>query len=67
MKGIDEHLMKYTDQWKVLFDSPSPQEMDLPEPFNSALNRFQKIVVIKSIRPDKVIPAIQNYVSVTMG
>jgi dynein heavy chain len=41
--------------------------MDLPEPFNSNLNKFQKIIVIKSIRPDKVIPSIQNYVSVTMG
>ena len=67
MKGIDEHLMKYPDQWKVLFDSPDPQEMDLPEPFNSNLNKFQKIIVIKSIRPDKVIPCIQNYVSLTMG
>lgn len=67
MKGIDEHFMKHHDQWKVLFDSSSPQEIDLPEPFNSNLNKFQKIIVIKSIRPDKVIPAIQNYVSLTMG
>jgi dynein heavy chain len=67
MKGIDEHLMKYPEQWKVLFDNPQPQEIDLPEPFNSSLNKFQKIIVIKSIRPDKVIPSIQNYVSMTMG
>jgi dynein heavy chain len=59
--------MKHHDQWKVLFDNPSPQEIDLPEPFNSTLNKFQKIIVIKSIRPDKVIPSIQNYVSLTMG
>jgi dynein heavy chain len=59
--------MKYPEQWKVLFDSPQPQDEKLPEPFESSLNRFQKIIVIKSIRPDKVIPAIQNYVSLTMG
>lgn len=28
---------------------------------------FQKIIVIKSIRADKVIPAIQDFVSATMG
>jgi dynein heavy chain len=39
----------------------------LPEPFNSKLDVFQKIIVMKSIRADKVIPAIQNYVSLTMG
>ena len=59
--------MKNSDQWKVLFDSTNPQDLPLPEPYNSKLDIFQKIIVIKSIRPDKVIPAIQNYVSLTMG
>jgi dynein heavy chain len=67
MKGIEDHLMKNSDQWRLLFDSSHPQEENLPEPYNSKLNSFQKIIVIKSIRPDKVIPAIQNYVSITMG
>lgn len=67
MKGIDQHLLKHSDEWKKLFDSPNPQDETLPEPFNTNLNKFQKIIVIKSIRPDKVIPAIQNYVSLTMG
>jgi dynein heavy chain len=67
MKGIEDHLIKHSDQWKILFDSTIPQDEQLPEPFNSRLNRFQKVIVMKSIRPDKVIPAIQNYVSLTMG
>ncbi len=30
MKGIEDHFMKHSDQWKVLFDSPHPQDLDLP-------------------------------------
>lgn len=39
----------------------------MPAPYNHQLDLFQKIIVIKCIRSDKVIPAIQNYVSATMG
>jgi hypothetical protein len=35
MKGIDEHLMKHSDQWKVLFDSPHPQDEELPGHYNT--------------------------------
>jgi hypothetical protein len=31
------------------------------------LTPFQKIIVIKAIRSDKVIPCIQDFVSLTMG
>ena len=39
----------------------------MPEPYHSSLDLFQKILVIKNLRSDKVIPAIQIYVSTTMG
>lgn len=59
--------MKNPDEWRKIFDSSSPQEEQLPSPYNHELDLFQKIIVIKCIRSDKVIPAIQNYVSATMG
>jgi dynein heavy chain len=59
--------MVNSDKWKILFDSPAPQDEALPHPYNQTLDLFQKIVVIKNLRSDKVIPAIQNYVSTTMG
>lgn len=59
--------MKHHDQWKRIFDSSDPHREELPEPYNKILNHFQKIIVIKSIRSDKVIPCIQDFVSETMG
>ena len=66
-KDIHEHFMRHSDQWKPLFDSPNPQDDPLPEPYHSSLDLFQKILIIKNLRSDKVIPAIQIYVSTTMG
>jgi len=45
----------------------NPHTEPLPEPYHSTLDDFQKLIVVKSIRADKVIPAIQNYVSKIMG
>ena len=59
--------MLNSNEWRKLFDSSSPQTDPLPEPYESQANIFQKIILIKSIRPDKVIPSIQNYVSHELG
>ena len=67
LKDVQDHFMGHTDEWRKVFDSVMPQDEALPEPYNSELDLFQKIILIKSIRSDKVIPAIQNYVSTTMG
>lgn len=67
LKDIHEHFMMHSDDWKRIFDSASPQDEPLPAPYEHSLQLFQKIIVIKNIRSDKVIPAIRNYVSATMG
>ena len=50
--------MDKTDDFKQLFDSKKPHEEQLPPPWNSTLNEFEKIIVLKAIRMDKVLPAI---------
>ena len=59
--------MANSSEWKFIFDSSNPQDEAFPEPYHSSLDLFQKIIVIKNLRSDKVIPAIQIYVSTMMG
>ena len=59
--------MRHHEEWKRLFDSSAPQNEDLPDPYQNTLNKFQKIIVLKAIRSDKVIPCIQDFVAKTMG
>lgn len=59
--------MKHHEEWKRLFDSSAPHKEVLPAPYHESLTPFQKIIVLKAIRSDKVIPCIQDFVSITMG
>ena len=53
--------------WKRLFDSSSPQTESLPSEWEQKLDSFQKLLVIKAIRPDKLTNGFQNFVSIEMG
>jgi dynein heavy chain, axonemal len=66
-KGLDEYFMKKPDEFKNIFDSNNAQDEPLPEYWNKKLNYFQKIMFLKTIRSDKVVPAIQNWITEQMG
>ena len=61
-KGIDEYFIEYHKRFRKVFDSQNAHEEPLPGEWNDKLNSFQKMIVLKCIRPDKMINAIQNYI-----
>jgi dynein heavy chain len=55
------------NRWKVLYDSPEPQDEALPSPFHESFSPLQRMLVLRAFRPDKVVPAITEYVGKEMG
>ena len=51
-------------EWRSYYDDVAPHEADLPQAWNMRLNDFQKMIVLRCIRPDKVSRFCQksNYV-----
>lgn len=58
-----EHL----DDWRALFDSSSPQTEPLPGDWQQRLGPFQRLLLLRALRQDKLTQAISRYVSDTMG
>jgi dynein heavy chain len=56
--GIEEHFMQNADMYKSVYDSNTPHTMTIPSPWEEKLDEFEKIIFLKFIRSDKVIPAI---------
>lgn len=46
--------MKNTDKWREFYNNKEPNKAELPDPYHSELNEFQKMIVLRCIRPDKV-------------
>ena len=66
-KGIDTFFIEFHKKFKKVFDSSNPHEEPLPGDWNDKLNSFQKMVVLKAIRADKITLAIQNFISEQIG
>merc|ERR1711937_1099435 len=66
--GFADDFVSNLAEWKSnYFDSPTPQEADLPGGWTSKLDSLQKIGVLRALRPDKVTEAVQNYVAEKVG
>ena len=50
-----------------IFDSGEPHHEPLPGEWNDKLDDFQKIIILKCLRPDKITNAMQDYVAKFLG
>nr|XP_026485669.1 dynein heavy chain 3, axonemal [Vanessa tameamea] len=64
--GFKENVEADTSPWKALYDSSTPHESELPPPFD-LVRGIPKLIIMRCIRPDKLIPLVQQYVVEEMG
>lgn len=41
-------------QWRQFYDETNPEDAKIPEPWETRLSPFQKLIVVRIVRPDKV-------------
>jgi dynein heavy chain len=58
LAGVYEDFIKNPNSFKKIFDSIQPQNEPLPNDWDKRINTFEKMIVLKAIRMDKVLPAI---------
>ncbi|XP_030596674.1 dynein heavy chain 3, axonemal isoform X2 [Archocentrus centrarchus] len=61
-----EHVQANITKWKSLYDSGRPHEDQLPDQW-SKLGGLDRLVVIRCFRPDKLVPAVQDFIVNNMG
>ncbi|XP_076467072.1 dynein axonemal heavy chain 1-like isoform X2 [Babylonia areolata] len=62
-----DDFKNHLEGFKSIFDSGDPHREDLPGQWNTELDQFQKILVLKALRLDKVTNSMQDYVAANLG
>jgi len=51
--GARSYFRDNLSEWRAYYDDMAPHEADLPQAWNERLKDFQKMIVLRCIRPDK--------------
>jgi len=67
--GFRDDFRANPSLYQAIFDSKEPhkQVSALPSPWNDKLSDFQKMIVIRCLRPDKVVPLVTDFVEDKLG
>eukprot|EP00892_Ulva_mutabilis_P009854 jgi/Ulvmu1/7240/UM035_0027.1 len=63
---LPAHMTTHVNKWKQVYDSADPLATGFPSPWDE-LPPFRKLVLLRTIRMDKVIVAMTQYVGASMG
>ncbi|XP_028831809.1 dynein heavy chain 3, axonemal isoform X2 [Denticeps clupeoides] len=66
LNGLCEHVQDNVHKWKQIYDSSRPHEEQLPDHWYT-LDGMDRMVVLRCFRPDKLVPAIQDFIVKHMG
>ncbi|WAQ96862.1 DYH3-like protein [Mya arenaria] len=66
LKGLFQNVSSNPGSWKKMYDSPTPQNEKYPSPYD-ILQGMDKMVVLRCFRPDKIVPAVQEFIVNNLG
>ncbi|XP_068561369.1 dynein axonemal heavy chain 12 [Cebidichthys violaceus] len=67
LQGIKEAFIKSPEDFKSIYDSKEPSNTPLPAPWCEQLNDLQKMIIVRCLRPDKIVPAVTKFVTGKLG
>lgn len=66
-KNFSDSFVKDISKWKEVYDDLEPHNKQLPAPWEKNLSQFQKLLIVRILRPDKLTIAISEFVEKQMG
>ena len=67
LNGILDHFLKNPEEWKKIYNSTKPHELELPEVENVEYTDMDRLLLIKALRRDKLIQEIQRFIIGRLG
>ncbi|XP_006878990.1 PREDICTED: dynein heavy chain 7, axonemal [Elephantulus edwardii] len=66
-KTIRREFLNLKDGWKNVYDSLEPHHEYFPDIWEEKASEFQRMLIIRCLRPDKIIPMVQEFITKKLG
>jgi dynein heavy chain len=66
LRGLHNDFATLANEWKIVYDATEPHKAAFPGKFSS-LDSFAKLLILRCLRPDKIIPAARDFVVENLG
>jgi dynein heavy chain len=66
-KGLCDHFSENISEWESFYNSVDPFNTTIPGEWDAKLSSFQKLLVVRILRPDKLVAASVEYVKIKLG
>jgi dynein heavy chain len=64
---IGDNMQSDSDDWLKWFDNEMPEIAKLPGDYQKTLGSFDRLILLRAMRPDRVTTALKKYIENTMG
>ncbi|KAJ4435378.1 hypothetical protein ANN_17992 [Periplaneta americana] len=64
---LPDDIQLHVDMWKEWFDLDNPEAVEFPDKYSEKTNAFQKLMLLRCFRVDRVYRAVTNYITEIMG
>lgn len=65
--GLGEHIAANGDEWQRWYDLEQPEQAAVPGGFGEALRPFQRLMLLRCLRVDRVYRAVSQYIVDVLG
>ncbi|XP_065594770.1 dynein axonemal heavy chain 10 [Cyrtonyx montezumae] len=66
-ESLPDDVEKNPDVWKNWYDTDALEQMPFPMQYQNSLTNFQKLLLLRCFRVDRVYRVVTDYVTLTMG
>eukprot|EP00930_Biecheleria_cincta_P003159 TRINITY_DN104093_c0_g1_i1.p1 TRINITY_DN104093_c0_g1~~TRINITY_DN104093_c0_g1_i1.p1 ORF type:complete len:2548 (+),score=550.26 TRINITY_DN104093_c0_g1_i1:162-7646(+) len=63
LKGICDDIKNHGDEWHKWYENEAPESIDMPCGYKDKIDLFKQVLVIRSIRPDRMVTATKSFIA----
>jgi dynein heavy chain len=66
-RGVTDVVREHSESFKQMFDAAAPEDFELPGGLQDSLSKFQRLLILRAMRLDKVTEGVQLLVASELG